>query len=41
MLILRFLIIPDIVKTGLKSISLIINNIAIKYIASKSRPYLS
>jgi hypothetical protein len=41
MLILYFLIILNIVKTGRKSISLIVNNIAIKYIASKSRSYLS
>jgi hypothetical protein len=41
MLILRFLIILDIVKIGLKSISLIVNNVAIRYIASKSGSYLS
>jgi hypothetical protein len=41
MLILYFLIILDIVKTGPKSISLIVSNVAIKYIASKSGSYLS
>jgi hypothetical protein len=41
MLILRFLIILDIVKIGFKSISLIINNVAIKYIASESKSYLN
>jgi hypothetical protein len=41
MLILRFLIIPDIVRIGPKSTSLIVNNIAIRYIASESGSYLS
>jgi hypothetical protein len=41
MLVLRFLIIPDIVKIGPKSTSLIVSNIAIKYTASKSGSYLS
>jgi hypothetical protein len=41
MLILYFLIILDIVEIGPKSISLIINNVAIKYIASKSGSHLS
>jgi hypothetical protein len=41
MLILYFLIIPDTIKIGLKSTSLIVNNIAIRYTANKSGSYLN
>jgi hypothetical protein len=40
-LILRFLIILNTVKTGPKSTSLIVSNVVIRYIASKSGSYLS
>jgi hypothetical protein len=40
-LVLRFLIILDTVRIGPKSTSLIVNNIAIRYIASKSGSYSS
>jgi hypothetical protein len=41
MLALRFLMILDIVGIGPKSISLMVSNVAIRYIASKSGSYSS
>jgi hypothetical protein len=40
-LALRFLVILDIVRTGPKSTSLIVSNVAIRYTASESGSHLS